>query len=181
MAIGTSSGSRTAIRCGQRAAPSGEGPTHMPFTSRPRADWCHRLAWKAPPPAQLHPHPGCARPGLLPGRAHGRVATARPMARGQPHNRQLRAWDGPWSDPKAADLLVPERLVGEEGDHHGGHPGPQPGVGGASTAVMDDRGHTRKQPFVRTWSTTRTSSSWSAVACRSAQPRNSIPRQPAWA
>ena len=29
MAIGTSSGSRTAIRCGQRAAPSGEGPTHM--------------------------------------------------------------------------------------------------------------------------------------------------------
>jgi hypothetical protein len=80
MAIGTSSGSRTAIRCGQRAAPSGEGPTHMPFTSRPRADWCHRLAWKAPPPAQLHPHPGCARPGLLPGRAHGRVATARPMA-----------------------------------------------------------------------------------------------------
>jgi hypothetical protein len=46
--------------------------------------------------------------------------------RGQPHNRQLRAWDGPWSDPKAADLLVPERLVGEEGDHHGGTPAHNP-------------------------------------------------------
>jgi hypothetical protein len=125
MAIGTSSGSRTAIRCGQRAAPSGEGPTHMPFTSRPRADWCHRLAWKAPPPAQLHPHPGCARPGLLPGRTWpGRDGAA--DGRGQPHNRQLRAWDGLWSDPKAADLLVPERLVGEEGDHHGGTPAHNP-------------------------------------------------------
>src|SRR5215207_8809053 len=30
MAIGTSSGSRCAIRCGQRAAPSGGGPAHMP-------------------------------------------------------------------------------------------------------------------------------------------------------
>src|SRR5512132_2510305 len=43
MAIGTSSSSRTAIRCGQGAAPSGGGPAHMPSIDR-QVDLCG-LEW----------------------------------------------------------------------------------------------------------------------------------------
>ena len=45
--------------------------------------------------------------------------------------------------------LRPERLVGKEGNDHGGTPGPQGGGGRAGAAVMDDGRHAREEPVMR--------------------------------